>query len=247
MHLGGSQQNTSIPNYRCVNVDYVKECGTGTVIVDVREASELDSSDIKTVPNAINYPLGSLLRDAASDTLQHGLKDKEIITVCNVGYRSGVAAQHLSSFGLKSASLEGGTEAYHAPKSAWFKPDYVVVLLTCDEEKATLAASIATASQAAGRCTALVLMSSAPLLFRKNDVACEKGKRYEDIKIGEPFKPLAIVIKTFLSKGGTIFGCRSCVKFSGLEYSKLEEFVFPLQAPDLVRMTAAASGSTELA
>ena len=77
----------------------------------------------------------------------------------------------------------GGVEAFYAPKSAWYKPEYVVVLETHDDEKATLAASVATASQANGRKTALVLMSTSPLLFRKQDVAKEGFKHYTEVNV----------------------------------------------------------------
>ncbi|EGD80155.1 hypothetical protein PTSG_10837 [Salpingoeca rosetta] len=250
MAFGASSSSSSSSSgtaAKLVDVDTVKQClkEKDAIVVDVREPDELTAEGAKTIPGAINYPLGPLLRDSAEGNPKHGVKDKkEIVLVCNVGYRSGVAAQQLASFGFPAASLDGGVEAFHAPRAAWLKPQYVVVLETADADRATLALSVATAAQVNGRTTAFALMAKAPLLFRKEGVDSDVCKRYVDINVGEPFKPMAKLVEKFVSSGGTIFACKSCVIHSGLEYSKMDDLVYPGQAPDLVRMTAGAEGST---
>jgi rhodanese-related sulfurtransferase len=76
--------------------------------VDVREADELDEGKID---EAVNIPLGQLIRKA-----RHGdidvLRKKKIITYCGSGYRGNIAADELSKLGFDATTIEGGYSAW---------------------------------------------------------------------------------------------------------------------------------------
>jgi predicted peroxiredoxin len=188
----------------------------------------------------VNVPLGDLLKQCAEQTLD---KSKKYVCVCNVGYRSMVAATQLVQQGYTAFSLQGGAAAITAPIAAWFQPQFVVVLTTRDPEKVTLALSVATASQANGRATAIVCMGEAPLLFRQAGLLPDEGQRASELNVGEPFKAGAAILSTFGSAGGRVFACKSCVKFHKLSYDEMESIALPMQAPDLVRMSCGAQGT----
>lgn len=74
------------------------------VIIDVREADEFASGHL---PQAINIPLGQLMRDAKKDILQQH-RGQKILCVCRSGGRSDVATQVLNNNGLDATNLGGG-------------------------------------------------------------------------------------------------------------------------------------------
>ena len=81
----------------------------GCVFLDVREADEVATG---TVPGAIALPRGRI-EGRAHDVLP-GL-DLEIVTVCEKGNRSALAADVLRVMGFTDvASLEGDIEAWRA-------------------------------------------------------------------------------------------------------------------------------------
>jgi rhodanese-related sulfurtransferase/predicted peroxiredoxin len=213
-------------------------------VVDVREPSEMPATH--PITNITNIPLGALLRAAADRTLERN--NKPVVCVCNIGYRGGVAAEALQALGVPAYVLQGGLQAVAAPLAAVFRPGFVVVLQTCDPEKATLALSVATAAQTNGRKTALVCMASAPLLFRRESVLPAASEpRAMALRVGDPFKDGKTLVEKFTEAGGKIFACKSCVQFHKLDYSQLEEVAWPLQAPDLVEMSSAAQGTVTFA
>lgn len=61
------------------------------VILDVREADELEEGKIDAV---INIPLGQLIRKARHGDIDD-LKGKKICTYCSGGYRGNIAADEL--------------------------------------------------------------------------------------------------------------------------------------------------------
>ena len=63
------------------------------VIVDVREADELEEGKIQ---GAINIPLGQLIRKARNGDIDD-LKGKKICTYCSGGYRGNIAADELQT------------------------------------------------------------------------------------------------------------------------------------------------------
>ena len=75
-------------------------------VIDVREPEEYKDWHI---PNSINIPLGKVLYE--NPILP---SDKEIVTVCLHGIRSGTAANFLKSKGFKVNSLRGGMVAWNS-------------------------------------------------------------------------------------------------------------------------------------
>eukprot|EP01147_Barroeca_monosierra_P005724 gene5724-7258_t len=107
--MSAHQQPASTPaEPHRVTVDHVKTPSEDIVVVDVREPEELTAPGAMTFPGAVNYPLGPLLRDRSTNSLKHNLATKkEIVTLCNGGYRSGIAAQQLAAFGFNAGVLDG--------------------------------------------------------------------------------------------------------------------------------------------
>lgn len=79
------------------------------LVLDVREGFELE---ISSLPGARHRPLGSIL---LAEGLDEGLRNREIVTVCKSGMRSGRAARRLNELGAAEArSLRGGLDAWRA-------------------------------------------------------------------------------------------------------------------------------------
>jgi rhodanese-related sulfurtransferase len=73
------------------------------VIIDVREADELEEGKI----DAVNIPLGQIIRKARQGDL-NDLKRRKICTYCSGGYRGNMAADELNKQGFDSAvTIEG--------------------------------------------------------------------------------------------------------------------------------------------
>ncbi len=75
-------------------------------IIDVREADEFQAGHIQ---NAINYPLGKLMRDESKGLVP---RDKEIVVHCRSGFRGDIAKEFLKQRGYKVKNLAGGYLAY---------------------------------------------------------------------------------------------------------------------------------------
>ena len=78
------------------------------VILDVREADELEEGKIDAV---INIPLGQLIRKARHGDIDE-LKGKKICTYCSGGYRGNIAADELNKQGFHAITIEGGYSAW---------------------------------------------------------------------------------------------------------------------------------------
>lgn len=74
------------------------------VIIDVREADELESGKIE---DSNHMPLGLAIRNAKKKQMKH-LRGKKICTYCGTGYRGNIAADELSKEGFDAVTLEGG-------------------------------------------------------------------------------------------------------------------------------------------
>lgn len=83
--------------------------GQAPLLIDVREASEIESG---MLPGAMHVPLSRLV--SASATLPH---DKMIIVYCQSGIRSANGADVLRRAGLHARSLGGGIIAWRAAAS----------------------------------------------------------------------------------------------------------------------------------
>jgi len=78
------------------------------VIVDVREADELEEGKIQ---GAINITLGQLIRKARNGDIDN-LKGRKICTYCSGGYRGNIAADELQKEGFDTVTIEGGYTAW---------------------------------------------------------------------------------------------------------------------------------------
>lgn len=82
-----------------------------TVLVDVREAAELD---VIAVPGATHVPLGRILDGSGVPDLP---RDRPVLVMCQVGARSMVAARALRASGVDAVNVEGGVLAWLATRS----------------------------------------------------------------------------------------------------------------------------------
>ena len=84
------------------------------VLIDVREADEV-AEDGK-IDEAVNIPLGQLIRKARQGGLEDDLKGKTICTYCNGGYRGNIGADELNKKGFTAVTIDGGYEAWKKEK-----------------------------------------------------------------------------------------------------------------------------------
>ena len=74
------------------------------VIIDVREADEIESGKIE---GSINMPLGLTIRNAKKKQIED-MRGKKICTYCGTGYRGNIAADELNKVGFDAVTLDGG-------------------------------------------------------------------------------------------------------------------------------------------
>jgi rhodanese-related sulfurtransferase len=79
------------------------------VIIDVREADELDGGKI---PDSTHMPLGLSIRNAKKKQIED-LRDKKICTYCGTGYRGNIAADELVKEGFDAVTLDGGYPSWN--------------------------------------------------------------------------------------------------------------------------------------
>ena len=91
-----------------INPHALKEGRNEYVIIDVREAEELNEGRIE---DSVNMPLGMLIKKAKKRMIEE-LKEKKICTHCSGGYRSNIAADELNKWGFQAVSIEGGFKAW---------------------------------------------------------------------------------------------------------------------------------------
>ena len=82
---------------------------TPTIIIDVREESEVHSNGI--IKNAIHIPRG-LIEFKISDISSVIRDETNILVYCAGGYRSALAAKTLKDFGFKNVFNIGGYEEW---------------------------------------------------------------------------------------------------------------------------------------
>ncbi len=78
-----------------------KKIQEGAVIVDVRTPDEYEDGHY---PNAVNIPVGELLKRAA----EIGPKDKAVLLYCESGSRSAMGARLLKTMGFSDVTNAGG-------------------------------------------------------------------------------------------------------------------------------------------
>ena len=87
-----------------ISKDQLKEALDQYVIIDVREADEVENGKIE---NSQNMPLGLLIRNAKKGQIEE-LKQEKICVYCASGYRGNIAADELVKAGFSAVNLDGG-------------------------------------------------------------------------------------------------------------------------------------------
>ena len=87
-----------------ISKDQLKESLDQYVIIDVREADEVENGKIE---NSQNMPLGLLIRNAKKGKIEE-LKQEKICVYCASGYRGNIAADELVKAGFSAVNLDGG-------------------------------------------------------------------------------------------------------------------------------------------
>ena len=94
-------EKISAENLRLAKADYV--------IIDVREADELESGKIE---DSTHMPLGLAIRNAKKKQIED-LRGKKICTYCGTGYRGNIAADELAKEGFDAVTLDGGYPSWN--------------------------------------------------------------------------------------------------------------------------------------
>uniref|UniRef100_UPI0033412EDC DsrE family protein n=1 Tax=Castellaniella defragrans TaxID=75697 RepID=UPI0033412EDC len=69
----------------------------------------------------------------------------------------------------------------------------------------------------------------------------------DDIDIGQPFEPMAALLKKYLDAGGRIGICRSCLVHNGFSPEQMDSRFEIITAPDVIDLVMGAKGSLQLA
>lgn len=250
----GAQNNTANQFHDLVvQQTTVRRSPDDYVVVDIRgepderEAVEAEHAAIKDLKFDQIFSLGGLLRAARDGELSDLAGGKKILCVCNIGYRSRIAARELRELGLPAYSLHLGTKGWLAPAS--ITPDFVVTLSTQDVEKVTFGLSAAANSAGSGKCTAVCLTGAAVELFLKpeSDAAKRLGaKAVADIAIAEPFKPVKQLLGGMAKNHGIIFACTTCLRSRGIADEDLIPGIVTFNMPDLLRFLASAPANLQM-
>jgi rhodanese-related sulfurtransferase len=228
-------------------------------LVDIREPSEVATKPWSEADAILT--MGAICHDATSLLAQgnENNNNKTLVLVCNTGVRAKLAAQSIlmSSAGARVAVLQRGLVGWENP--AALSPDFLVVLGLGDSpEKLSLALAAVSAAVDMHSTVVLALMSDGISWFLKPqqqqqqqqpDSDQESKKvgipNVETVSMGEPFKPCKAMLNKFLSSGGAILCCTTCVLHRGYSFeTDFMDCVQPLQMPDLVRMLGEAKGGS---
>ena len=87
-----------------ITANELKSQKNNFVIIDVREADELENGKIE---DSVHMPLGLTIRNAKKKQIED-LRSKKICTYCGTGYRGNIAADELVKEGFDAITLEGG-------------------------------------------------------------------------------------------------------------------------------------------
>ena len=93
-----------------ISKDQLKESLDQYVIIDVREADEVENGKIE---NPQNMPLGLLIRNAKKGKIEE-LKQEKVCVYCASGYRGNIAADELVKAGFSAVNLDGGYATWSA-------------------------------------------------------------------------------------------------------------------------------------
>ncbi len=93
-----------------ISKDQLKESLDQYVVIDVREADEVENGKIE---NSQNMPLGLLIRNAKKGKIEE-LKQEKVCVYCASGYRGNIAADELGKAGFSAVNLDGGYATWSA-------------------------------------------------------------------------------------------------------------------------------------
>ena len=93
-----------------ISKDQLKESLDQYVIIDVREADEVENGKIE---NSQNMPLGVLIRNAKKGKIEE-LKQEKVCVYCASGYRGNIAADELVIAVFSAVNLDGGYTTWSA-------------------------------------------------------------------------------------------------------------------------------------
>jgi rhodanese-related sulfurtransferase/sulfur relay (sulfurtransferase) complex TusBCD TusD component (DsrE family) len=213
-------------------------------LVDIREPSEIQEKALTGATADAQVTLGAICHDASA-LLARNSGDKTMVLICNTGKRAELAAKSIleQSPSSKVAVLQRGMVGLENP--AALSPNFMVVFGLGDSpEKLSLAlAAVANATEVHEN-VVLVLMSDGVDWFVKPDSPKATGHtNVEAVNHGEPFKPCKAMLNKFLSMGGVILACTTCINHRGYSFeSDMMDCVKNLQMPDLLRMMGEAKG-----
>jgi rhodanese-related sulfurtransferase/sulfur relay (sulfurtransferase) complex TusBCD TusD component (DsrE family) len=226
----------------------VKQHRDAFFLVDIREPSEVAAKPWTAADTTVT--MGAICHDA-TDLLAQVDISKTLVVVCNTGARAELAAQSIlaqspPNHPKKVAVLQRGLVGWENPAAV--SPDFLVVLgLGDSSEKLSLALAAVSAAVDLHSTVVLVLMSDGVNWFLKPDSpkVVKETPNVETISVGDPFKPCKAMLNKFLSSGGTILCCTTCILHRGYTFeTDMMDCVKPLQMPDLVRMLGEAKGGS---
>ncbi len=82
------------------------ESDSNTLLIDIREAEELEHSD--NLPGTQHISMGKMFTEAVNDKLP---KDTQMVVFCRTGVRAEIVARELRERGYDIDGLEGGLNA----------------------------------------------------------------------------------------------------------------------------------------
>jgi rhodanese-related sulfurtransferase/sulfur relay (sulfurtransferase) complex TusBCD TusD component (DsrE family) len=229
------------------------------LLVDIREESEILLT--KPIPEVdAKMTMGAICHDASELFAQaqagDGHQKRTIVLLCNTGVRAEMAAQSVvaqstaSSAAVAVAVLQRGIVGWE--NAAALSPDFLVVLGVGGDSSEKLSLSLAAAAAAVDmhETVVLVLMSEGVNWFVTPDSLQKEMNPSENstanvnnVSHGAPFKPCKAMLHKFVSNGGVILACTTCVKHRGYSFDEdMMDCVSPMQIPDLVRMMGEAKG-----
>lgn len=245
-----------------VSAHRLKQNRSDYFLVDIREADEIAEKSLPSNVKAdAEVTLGAICRDAVGSLLATKIttttvdekKNKTLVLICSSGKRAELAARTilLQSPTTSVAVLQRGMVGLE--NVAAVSPEFLVVLGVGGEDSTEkLSLSLAAVANATDtyESVVLVLMSEGIQWFVKPDSPNSKAgavatNNVECVVQGEPFKPCKAMLKKFLTNGGLVLACTTCVKHRGLSFeADMMDCVKPMQMPDLVRMLGEAKGGS---
>lgn len=246
---------TAIP--AMISAHKIRQNRSHYLLVDVREDAEIQETpfadaDAKVTLGVLCHDASDLLAQGAAAAAAGTDENKTVVLVCGTGRRATIAAQSMvanprhsgTAAATHVAVLQRGLLGWNT--MAAISPDFLVVLgLNDSTEKLSLSLAAAAAAVDTHETVVLVLMSDGVNWFVKTDSPkkASDAQNVESVSHGAPFKPCKAMLNKFLTNGGVVLGCGSCVKHRGCSFeTDMMDCVHPMQMPDLVRMIGEAKG-----